>query len=479
MAFSATRIAPTVATEPHPRRWLVAAVMMVAALMDLLDVTVVNVALPTIQSELHASPSALAWVVSGYLLAFAALLLVAGQLGDMLGRRRLFLIGIGGFGLASLACALARNAGELDAFRAVQGAAAAIMVPQVLATFRTVFAGKERAAAFGMYGAVAGLASALGLVVGGAVISADLFGWGWRAVFAVNVPIAVASFAAALLLVPETRPAAPPRPQPIGAALLASCLAAIVYPLLEGQRLGWPGWGWAMLGSGIVGLLLFGLVERRDHGRHASPLLNPRMLRIPAVGAGLLVQLAFSFGLQGFFFVFALWLQSGQRYTALHAGLVTIAFSLGSIVLSAVSIQLAPRLGRWILVAGGLLMALGATLICLVAQHSGHGIGVWQLVPGLFIAGAGLALLIVPLVNVVLAAVPAEVAGSASGVFSTAQQLGGALGVAITGAVFFSQTRSAELTGAFTHAMPVVIAVFLAAALLALTLPRTAVTDVY
>ena len=185
MTITRTPQAPAAA---YPRRWAAAIVMMIAALMDLIDVTIVNVALPTIRRDLHASGTQLEWVISAYLLAFAVTLITAGRLGDLLGRKKLFLTRVAGFGLASLACALAPNAGLLIAARAVQGAGAAVMVPQVLATYRAIFTGKERGAVFGMYGAGGGLATALGLLLGGVLVSADIFGWHWRSVFAVEHP---------------------------------------------------------------------------------------------------------------------------------------------------------------------------------------------------------------------------------------------------------------------------------------------------
>src|SRR5215472_10929800 len=217
-----TTITPAAASQPatrrpattgrYPRRWLAAVAMMIAVLMDMIDVTIVNVALPTIRRDLGASATQLEWVVSAYMLAFAAVLITAGSLGDLLGRKRLFLAGIATFGLASLAAGLAQTPGELIAARVVQGAAAAVMTPQLLATFRTVFSGHERGQAFGLYGAVLGFASAIGLLLGGALTEANLFGWHWRAVFLVNVPIALFSLIAAARLVPETREASPRRP---------------------------------------------------------------------------------------------------------------------------------------------------------------------------------------------------------------------------------------------------------------------------
>jgi EmrB/QacA subfamily drug resistance transporter len=469
--------AHALAAPAYPRRWLAAVVMIGAAMMDLIDITVVNVALPTIGKELGASGSELEWVVSAYMLAFAAALIVSGSFGDLLGRKRLFVGGIAVFGLASLAAGLAQTPGELIVARVVQGAAAAAMIPQLLATFRAMFVADERGKAFGMYGAILGFASALGLILGGALTDADLFGWGWRTVFLINIPIAAVSLAAALRVVPETRDPQAGRPDVRGALLLAAAIVAIAYPLLEGRSLGWPVWTWALLAGGLAGLAALAVVE--DHRRcgDVAPLLRPRLLRIPAFSAGLAVQLAFSAGLQGFFLVFALWIQTGMGFTPLGAGLTALAFSVGSFLLAPASVPLAQRYGRLVLAGGGVLMALGTLAVMIGARHVGSGSDPWPVVPGLVVAGVGLSLLIIPLVNVVLAAVPREVAGGAGGIFSTAQQLGGALGVAIVGAVFFSQLQSHSFTTAFQHAVPVVAALFAAAAALALVLPRTAVGE--
>jgi MFS family permease len=226
----------------YPRRWLAAIVMIVGALMDMIDVTIVNVALPTIRRDLHASATQLEWVVSGYMLAFAAGLIIAGNLGDLFGRKRVFLSGVAVFGLASLWAGLSGSGAELIAARVVQGAAAAAMAPQVLATFRAVFGPSERGKAFGIYGAMLGFASAVGLVLGGALTEANLFGWSWRSVFFVNVPVAAVALVAGLRFVPETRDPEARRPNVLGAVLLAASLVAIVYPLLEGRQLGWPAW---------------------------------------------------------------------------------------------------------------------------------------------------------------------------------------------------------------------------------------------
>jgi EmrB/QacA subfamily drug resistance transporter len=461
----------------YPRRWLAAAVMIGAATMDLIDITIVNVALPTIRSELDASGTQLEWVVSAYMLAFAATLIVAGSFGDALGRKRIFVAGVAVFGLASLAAGLAQTPGELIVARVVQGAAAAAMLPQLLGTFRAMFAHEERGKALGVYGAVLGLASALGLVLGGALTQADVFGWSWRTVFVVNVPIAVICTVAAARVVPETRERGAGRPDLLGAALLAAAIVAIAYPLLEGRANGWPLWGWLVLAGGIAGLVALGAVEERRQHARIAPLLSTRLLRIPAFVAGLVVQFAFSAGMQGFFLVLAVWLQTGRAFSPLSAGLTALAFSVGSFLLAGGAVPLAQRYGRLVLSSGGALMAAGALGVALGARHVGHGSNPWPIVPGLAIAGVGLSLLIIPLANVVLAAVPADVASGAGGSFSTAQQLGGAVGVAVVGATFFSALERHSFTTSFEHAIPIVIGLFAASAALSLLLPKTAVAE--
>ena len=467
----------SVGASAHPRRWLIAVVMITGALMDMIDVTVVNVAVPTIRRDLGASATQIEWVVSAYMLAFAATLIAAGSLGDLFGRRRIFLGGMAVFGLASLGAGLAQTPGELIVARVVQGVAGAAMIPQVLATFRVIFTGEERGKAFGMYGAILGFASALGLVLAGVLIKADVFGWQWRTIFLVNVPVALVALTAAVRLVPETREPSAGRPDLTGAALLTGALVAVVYPLLEGRRLGWPAWNWAVLAAGILALCLLGAVEHRRQHTRIAPLLHTPLLRIPAFTAGLAAQLTFFAGLQGFFLILAIWMQTGMRFSALGAGLTALAVSAGSFALAPFAVALAERYGRVVLSSGGVLLALSVLAVAVGARHVGTGTDPWPIVPGLALVGAGLSLLAIPLANVVLAAVPREAAGGASGQFTTAQQLGGAIGVAVIGSVFFSSLERHPFTDAFKHSLPFVAALFLVAAALTLVLPGTALAE--
>jgi EmrB/QacA subfamily drug resistance transporter len=465
-------------TYQHPARWVASVVLLIGALMDLVDAAIVNVALPTIRVDLAASDTSLEWVLSGYLLAFAVTLIPAGRLGDRHGRKRLFLGGVGVFGAASLGAGLAQAPEHLIAARLLQGFAAGVMVPQVLGTARSLFAGEERATVFAVYGAVAGLAVAAGLLLGGVLTDANLFGWGWRTVFLINVPVAVGVLITGLLVIPETRDPATPRPDLLGTALLAFGLVAIVYALLEGRSLGWPVWLWAVAGAGVIALAALSVIERR-RSRDTTTMLPTTLLRTRAFGAGALIQFLFSASLAGFFFVLTIWLQAGEGFSPLGAGLTAFAFSVGTIVFAGVPQRLIPRFGRRVMVAGGLLMAGGIGGTQLAALAGGTPISGWSLVPGLVVAGAGLALLIIPLGNIAMSAIPAASGGAASGVLSTTQQLGGAVGIAVIGEIFFTALATSAFRPAFEAATPFVAVGFGVCALLAIALPPRDVSMAY
>ncbi|HEX4016691.1 MAG TPA: MFS transporter [Frankiaceae bacterium] len=463
-------------TLRHSRRpALVIAVMTIAALMDMLDVTVVNVALPTLREKLHASPTELEWLIAGYLLAFGATLIVWGRLGDLLGRRRVFLGAVAVFGLASLGAGLSASIEALILFRLIQGAAAGALVPQVLATFRSGLDHATRVVAFGIYGAVAGLAAAAGVVLGGVLTQYDVLGLGWRAIFFVNVPVAAAVLLCARVI-PQSRPDVRRSLDPAPMVLVPLSLAAIVYPLLEGQAHGWPIWGFGILAAGVAGLAVAAFLEQRRSGDR-EPLLNVRQFRIRAFSAGLGVQLLFSGALQGMSLAFVLWLQVGHHYTPLHTGLTLLAFSGGAILTAPQSGKLAESRGAGVLASGAALLVIGTVMLAIPAWQRSAGVAAWAVFGGLAIAGAGLGLLVVPLVNVVLAAVPVDTAGGASGTFSTAQQVGGALGIAIIGSVFFGHEPGAHLNSAFGAALIGVAAAYAASGALCLLLPRSALSE--
>ncbi|MER5886182.1 MFS transporter [Streptomyces sp. NPDC001941] len=459
----------------HPKRWAAAVVMIIAALMDMIDGSIVNTALPSIGRGLGAGAAQLQWTVSAYMLGFASALIIAGHLGDRYGRKPVFLTGVGLFALASLASATAPGPGTLIAARALQGVAAAVLLPQVLASFRTLFDEKERGKVFAVYGAMAGLAVAAGVLLGGVLTDWNLFGWGWRTIFAVNVPVALVVLALGTAWIPGGQERARGRIDLVGNLVLAASLVAIVLPLVQGRDNGWPLWGWLLLAAGVLALVALSVLEARRGVAH--PLLPVALFRKAAFSAGLLVQLVFYGGMSGFMLAFTIWLQNGQGYTPVQAGVLMVAFSGGTILSAPMVDDLVGRLGRTVLVLGGLVMAGGFAWVHHATQHAGaQHTGAWPLVPGLVVAGIGLGLLIIPLVNIVLSAVPDGLAGGASGIFSTAQQFGGALGVAVIGNVFFSRAGHG-LTDAISHAALWAIGAYLLCAVLCFALPRRAVGD--
>ena len=454
----------------HPQRWYAAIVLIAAFLMDLIDVTIVNVALPSIQHGLRADPTELEWVSAAYLLAFAAALIAAARLGDQYGRKRLFLVSVAAFGLTSLCCGLAPSITVLIVARAVQGLAAAGIAPQVLSTLYGIFDGKERASVFGVFGIVAGLAQGLGLLLGAILIAADLAGSGWRVVFLVNVPAAAVLVVLGARLVPETREPGATRPNVAAVAVLSVGLVAVIVSLLEGRRLRWPAWGWLCLLGGVLAVVLLGFVETRKGGQQA--LLPADLFRIRSVSAALLIQLFAFGGFTGLLLTLTLWMQNGLGYSPLHAGLVTIAFPLGALPTALLVTRLTMRFGRATVAAGCLLFTLG-TLALLPAGYATPHASVWSLLPGLLLLGAGLNLIMPPLTTLYMAAVPAHHAASASGILSTGQQFAGALGVATLGSIFFAALDTGGYRAAFTTAAVVTAATLAGSALLCLALPNS------
>ncbi|GAA2037005.1 MFS transporter [Agromyces tropicus] len=421
-----------------PRRGLAIGILLFAAFMDLLDVTIVQVALPSIGADLGATDAQLEWIVSGYLLAFAVALVTGGRLGDLHGRRRMFLIGVAGFTLASAGAAFAWSGEALVATRVVQGLFAAVMVPQLLASVQALFSPRERAPMFGLIGGVSGLAAVAGPVLGGWLVDADLWGLGWRTVFLINVPVGLVIIALAARFVPETRSARPMRLDLVGVALLTGTVLAFMVPLVEGPSLDWPGGLWWSVAAGAVLLLAFVVHERRRMRRDGSALLPMPLFADRGFSAGITTQAAFQGALNAFTLPFIVYLQVALGFDALTAGLNLLAFSLGAMVGTGLVIPLVPRVGKWLVTIGAALLATGVAWVFAVVDQTGAGFTGWAALWPMLIAGLGLALVVIPLVDVALATVPVADAGAASGAYSTFQQLGAAAGVAISTTVFFS-----------------------------------------
>ncbi|TLS46393.1 MFS transporter [Streptomyces montanus] len=447
--------------------------VLLGAALPLIDFFIVNVALPTIERDLSASEAVLELVIAGYGVSYAVLLVLGGRLGDMFGRRRLFLAGMAAFGLTSLACGLAPTAWTLVAARVAQGAAAAVMLPQVLATIQSATQGPRRARAMGLYGATAGLSMVAGQILGGVLIAANIAGTEWRSVFLVNVPVVLVGLVLAARAVPETRSQHPEPVDGPGTVLLAVSLLTLLVPLTEGRAAGWPLWTWPALAAFPFAAAAFYLVERRADRQGRTPLVPPSLFALTSLRRGLAMILPFSIGFSGFMFVIAVALQQGAGLGPVTAGLALAPMAVSFFVVSLCGARLVTRYGTRVVTVGGLVQAVGVALIVLAAQRSWPDLGVAELLPGAAVAGAGQALQLPIVFRVILSEVPPARAGVGSGVMITAQQSALALGVATLGSLFLALIPGMGMRDALVTTLLVQLAGIALTTLLSLRLPRT------
>lgn len=447
--------------------------VLLAAALPLIDFFIVNVALPTIGHDLAASEAVLELVVAGYGLAYAVLLVLGGRLGDLFGRRRLFLGGMAAFGLTSLACGLAPSAWTLVAARVAQGAASAAMLPQVLATIQAATSGPRRAKAMGLYGATAGLSMVAGQILGGVLVAADIAGTGWRSVFLVNVPVVLVGLFLAARAVPETRSQHPEPVDGPGTVLLAVSLLALLAPLTEGRAAGWPLWTWLSLAAFPFVAAAFYAVERRADRRGRTPLVPPSLFALTSLRRGLVMIVPFSIGFSGFMFVIAVALQQGAGHGPVEAGLALVPMAVAFFFVSLAGARLVARYGTRVVTAGAAIQGVGVALIALAAWRSWPDLGFLELLPGAAIAGAGQALQLPVVFRIVLSEVPTARAGVGSGVMITTQQSALALGVATLGTLFLSLVPGSGMRDALVTTLLVQLAGVALTGLLSLRLPRT------
>lgn len=442
--------------------------LMVALVLEIVDVTIVNTALPVIERDFGAAAAQAQWVAAGYSLAFALLLMLGGRLGDAFGYNRLFIGGVAGFTCASLLCGLSGSPGQLIAARVLQGAAGAMMAPQVMALIQVLFAPLERVAKLAWVGVIGGLSAIAGPIVGGVLIHANPFDLGWRSVFLINVPVGLAALAFAWRLLPPARSATVRGIDWGATALFAMLMAALLYPLVRGHDLGWRPWHLAILAAAP---LLLMLVWRRTarRGRSSEPtLFSVELFRQRQFPLGLAIALIFGASTGGFLFVFAFGAQKLQGYSPLQTGLLHVPFSAGVMLgIAFLGRKLVTSHGKWVLVGGIGLMALfaGATLLWIES-----GVPFWWALPCLVLAGTGMGMTSGPLTPVILARVDRAHAGAASGLVKTVQELGMALGIAIVGTAFFAGARAGQ-AGAILPAMVAIEALLAIALLLAIRLP--------
>jgi len=424
------------------KRWLGLAVTLTGAFMAIMDAFIVNISLPSIRADLHASFGEAQLIIAAYGLVYAVGLITGGRLGDLYGRKRMFMIGLASFTLTSLACGLAPTPGALIAARVAQGISAAAMFPQVLSWMRLTFVDPgERARAFAALGLTQGLASVAGQIVGGVLVSADL--WGWRPIFLINVPVGLVALVLAYRVLDESRADAQ-KLDLIGAGLSAIALAFLLYPLIEGRESGWPAWMLTMLVLSVPAMLLFADHQRLKTRLEDAPLMDTRLFRERAFVLGVTALFLLCTILISFFTILAFVLQAGLGLKPLWAALSFLPLAVTYVIASHVAARYATH-ARGMLVVGGIALTLGYGAMALA--HGALAVHPAAFVPGLIWLGIAQGLLFTPLLNTILSGVAPHHVGIASGVTSTMQQAGGAFGVAVVGLIFFGAVEAMQASG--------------------------------
>lgn len=437
------------------RRWQAVAVGLVATFMTLLDVSIVNVAVPSIDRALRLSSDALQWVLAGYALTFGLILVPAGRFGDVWGRRLIFVVGIALFTLTSAAAGLARSAEWLVTARLLQGFAAGMLTPQVSGVIQELFRPADRGRPFGLLGATVGVSTAIGPLLGGSLIALGGPEHGWRWVFIVNVPVGITAAALGLRVFPGRRAGVPGdrRLDPVGVLLLGLGVVLVLLPLVQERQ--WRGpLKWLLLPAAALVLAGFAWWENR-YGRRARPVFNLLLLRIRSYRLGALIALVYFAGFTAVFFVFTFYLQAGLGYSALLAGLAITPFALGSAASATLGGRIVNRYGRKLVAVGLLLTATGLVAVVATLSLAPAGGVPLRLAAPLLVAGLGSGLTITPNQALTLTEVPVDEAGSAAGMLQTAQRIGAAVGIAAVGAIFFSTLASSggDWSRAFRYAI--------------------------
>jgi EmrB/QacA subfamily drug resistance transporter len=459
------------------RRWLVLCVGLMGTFMTILDVSIVNVAIPSIRADLHASFGEVEFVVSAYTLTYACLLVTGGRLGDNYGRRLLFILGLVIFAAASAGCGLSPTSDILIGARAIQGIGGALMYPQVLAIIQVTFTGEDRAKALGIFGSVIGIAAVAGQILAGTIIAVDLWHLEWRPIFLVNVPLALATIVAAVFILPKEEHNDAVGLDWGGVALVTMALLLLIVPLLEGRELGWPLWMIACLAAAFPVFGLFVWYERRVGARGGRPLVRMELFACRSFAFGVPISALFMASYAGYLFTLALYLQVGLGFSPLQSGMTYTPTAIGFFITSLAAPRLIPLLGRQVLTLGYVVSAFGLAATATTAYAAGARLHGFELAPSLFIAGLGNGLGLGPLVGTVITGLAPQEAGAGAGIVTTTLQVGNALGVAIIGLLFFTLLGTAApgagYADAFAMTLPACAALLLIAAVLVRRLPRT------
>ncbi|MEO3750921.1 MFS transporter [Streptomyces sp. B6B3] len=460
------------------RRWLGLFAVLAAMIMNLLDATVVNVAAPSIQADLGGSEASLQWIAASYTLALAVGLLTGGRLGDMYGRRRLMLLGVAGFLVASVACALAWSPGVLVSARVAQGLFGAVMIPQAFGLIRDLFPPAEIGKAFGALGPVIGLSTIAGPVVAGVLTDADIFGTGWRMVFFINLPLAVFALLAGRAALPRSTRSRGMRLDGTGALLGGVGMFLLVFPLVQGRELGWPAWLLAVAAGSVAALVAFGVRQARRSRAGDTPLVELSVLRKRSYTSGIAFTVVFFGSIVGFSLTTGLLLQLGLGDTPVEASLTMAPWAVGAFFGSGFGATMMGRMGRHILHLGLGLMTAGLVWVYVVLDGADAGLGGWDLALPLLVYGFGMGMIFVPLFDIIMGEIRDHEVGSAAGLLESFQQLGASLGVAALGTVFFSAVGDRPVVGDFLdasrHVTLIALALTVGAFALGFLLPRRA-----
>lgn len=440
----------------NPRRWTMLAVALVAMFMAIFDFYVINIATPSLQSQLHIGEAALELIIGGYTFTYASLLVTAGRWGDVFSYKRLFMIGMSLFTVASVLCGISQTGSQLVVVRLIQGAGAALMVPQVVALITVTFPPQERPKALSWFGSTIGMAVVAAQILGGALLSADVASLGWRVIFLINIPIGAVTLYMAAKLLPNVRATRKPKQDVVGNIGIALTLGLAILPVVIGRSEGWPVWGWIMLGLSVPTAIATVLYEKALPARGGEPMLDLSLFKLRSYSVGILTIVGVMTFYSGFIFGMTMFLQFGLGLSPLWAGLTFGPMGLGFAVASLMARPMLMKYGVKVINVGQVLLVLSTVVLLLELKTAGTSTSAWQMVIPMVLGGLGTGVTLPSLTGVVISKVPPQQAGVASGLLSTAQQFANTIGVAVFGVIFFNALGDNPVKGDYVDALQVV-----------------------
>jgi EmrB/QacA subfamily drug resistance transporter len=455
---SAAPQAPPAAT-PDPRRWFMLAVTLAAMFMAIFDFYIINVAVPSLQSQLKIGQTTIELIIGGYTFTYASLLVAGGRWGDIFSHKRLFMTGMSVFTVASLLCGISQNGPELVSFRVVQGLGAALMVPQVVALITVTFAPPERPKALSWFGATIGLAVVSAQILGGVLLSANVDNLGWRVIFLINIPIGVVTLLLATRLLPVTKAPKRPKQDVVGNLGITLALGLAIFPIVVGRSENWPVWGWVMLGASVPVAIATLVYEKGLPSRGGQPLLDLTLFKNRPYSVGIAVIVGVMTFYSGFLFCMTMFLQFGLGLSPLHAGLTFAPMGAGFAVSSLMARPMLMKFGPIVIRVGQLLLILATVILVISLEASGGRTSVWEMVAPMILGGLGTGVTIPSLTGVVMSKVAPPQAGVASGVLSTGQQFAQTIGVAVLGVIFYNALGIHLDKIGYVHALTVISSV--------------------